>query len=325
MGYTSYKQRKALGRRYATDPALEIEKERLRGMYALAPGREALAYSKERDAETRRLQEEALDAGELSGMIGTGSNLLSTTAMMRALTMERGEPFFGSLFGGGTAAPVAGVGVGAVPTGLTTAAVPAAAPAAAPASLGLGAAAGAGAVGGLIGGKLAQPIGEFLGVGGEKERGAVGGALGGAGAAIGIGAAMGAPAGPVGIAVGAVVGAVVGLVSGGNCIIVTACTSEDSEEVNLTREYRDKYLSVEELRGYYVIAERVVGSIKKSRTIKWCVKKFLVDKLIEYGRYKLRNGKVSFSSIIVTKSFLSLCKFIGKRKSAFTRNNGEVI
>jgi hypothetical protein len=71
------------------------------------------------------------------------------------------------------------------------------------------------------------------------------------------------------------------------CIIVTACTSPNSEEVNITRQYRDKFLDQETLRGYYMIAEKVVPLINKHKWFRSFVKKHLVDNLIEYGRYAL--------------------------------------
>jgi len=71
------------------------------------------------------------------------------------------------------------------------------------------------------------------------------------------------------------------------CIIVTACTSPDSEEVNITRAYRDKFLDPVTLRGYYMIADKIVPLMKKWPWFKKLIKKVLVDNLIEYGRWAL--------------------------------------
>ena len=110
------------------------------------------------------------------------------------------------------------------------------------------------------------------------------------------------------------------------CIIVTACTSPDSEEVNITREYRDKFLSPEQLRGYYVIAEKIVPLIERFSFVKKVVKRVLVDNLIEYGRHALGKGKKpSFVSVIVTRLFLALCANVGARRKQFVRCNGEVV
>lgn len=110
------------------------------------------------------------------------------------------------------------------------------------------------------------------------------------------------------------------------CIIVTACTSADSEEVNISREYRDKFLTVAELRGYYMIAEKVVPIIQESHFAKRVMKKILVDNLIEYGRYALGRGDYpSLISRIITRSFLSLCRNIGSKRDLFVRSNGEVV
>jgi hypothetical protein len=76
------------------------------------------------------------------------------------------------------------------------------------------------------------------------------------------------------------------------CIIVTTATHPDSEEVNITRAYRDKFLDKETLRGYYIIAEKVVPLMQKYRWFKKLVKKVLVDNLIEYGRYALEKAEI---------------------------------
>ena len=231
MAYTSYKQRKALGKRYGIDPALTLERDRLNREYALAPGREALALNKaqyekslalnkEQFATNTRLREEEMEGQERAGMIGTIGSMTGNAALIRAMTLQKGAPFFGGMFGGGSAAApavaggtavgggvplgVGGGGMGAVATGGGLEA----------GAAGMFAPAAAGVAGGFVGSKVGQVVGEKLGIGGEKERGLVGGALGGAAA----GAAIG---GPVGGAVGAVVGAVMGLVGGGGTWLCT--------------------------------------------------------------------------------------------------------
>jgi hypothetical protein len=110
------------------------------------------------------------------------------------------------------------------------------------------------------------------------------------------------------------------------CIIVTACTNPYSYEVEVAREYRDKFLTQDQLRGYYMLAEKIVPAIKENAKIKRFVKRHLVDNLIEYGEYAL--GKTTFKpslkSKIISKSFLSLIKLIGKTRKSYTRKNGEV-
>lgn len=110
------------------------------------------------------------------------------------------------------------------------------------------------------------------------------------------------------------------------CIIVTACTSPDSEEVNISREYRDKFLTPEQLRGYYMIAEKMVPWIQRFPPVKWLVKRLLVDNLIAYGRYALDKGPYPGPlAHTVTKQFLRLCGFVGSRRRHFVRCNGETV
>ena len=133
------------------------------------------------------------------------------------------------------------------------------------------------------------------------------------------GAAVGGP-------VGAVAGGIAGWFSGGGCIIVTACTDRHSPEVEIAREYRDKFLDPVTLRGYYMIAEKVVPVITRFSLVKWFVKRFLVDNLIAYGRHALDKGpRPKPTARAVTKVFLRLCGSIGSRRASFVRCNGEIV
>lgn len=112
---------------------------------------------------------------------------------------------------------------------------------------------------------------------------------------------------------------------GKGCIIVTACTSPDSPEVNLTREYRDKFMDADQLRGYYMIAEKVVPKIEKSPKLKYLVRRYLVDNLIEYGAFALgKANQTSLRAELVAKAFLGLCRMVGRTRKQFVRANGEV-
>ncbi len=110
------------------------------------------------------------------------------------------------------------------------------------------------------------------------------------------------------------------------CIIVTACTAPDSPEVNIAREYRDRHLSPEQRRGYYMIAEKVVPLINRFPFVKRLVKRFLVDNLIAYGRCALGKGPMpGIAAFLITRVFLWLCKTAGQRKLVFVRSNGEFV
>ncbi|MCX5819735.1 MAG: hypothetical protein NT047_07475 [Deltaproteobacteria bacterium] len=110
------------------------------------------------------------------------------------------------------------------------------------------------------------------------------------------------------------------------CIIVTACTFSNSEEVNISREYRDKFLTPVQLRGYYMIAEKVVPLINRFSIVKRLVKRFLVDNLIAYGKHELQKGPPPrTAATTITRGFLALCEHVGNRKPSFVRCNGEIV
>ncbi len=99
----------------------------------------------------------------------------------------------------------------------------------------------------------------------------------------------------------------------GSCIIISSCTSSDSHEVQIAREYRDRYMDVETLTGYYLLCQWVVPRIRKYPLFKAMVKRMLVDRLVDFGEvdlgYKPKRGM--WSSWMVTNSFLSVCRCLG--------------
>ena len=118
---TSFKTRKALGKRYAKDPALTLEQDKLKYQYSLAPGRESLAQQKAAEAERMRFnreqaatqsaqyqqglnaQNEAQDAQANSAMVSTiGNTALTAGAIRGNMVAKSGQPFWGNWGGGST-------------------------------------------------------------------------------------------------------------------------------------------------------------------------------------------------------------------------------
>jgi len=110
------------------------------------------------------------------------------------------------------------------------------------------------------------------------------------------------------------------------CIIITACTDPNSYEVNVTRRYRDKIMHPTTLRGYYMLAEKVVPLIQESDKLKKFLKKHLVDSLVDTLEWKLneKTEKPKIKSRLITAAFLSSCRVLGLTKNQFVRCNGEV-
>lgn len=111
------------------------------------------------------------------------------------------------------------------------------------------------------------------------------------------------------------------------CVIITACTSDKSPEVEIARAYRDKYLTTTELRGYYMLAEKLVPQMIPRPRLTRLIRNALVKPLIAYGAHALGKTvmKPAISARIITRAFLILCRLIGKTRKQFTRANGEVI
>lgn len=362
--YTSWGQRKALGRRYGTDPAQISEQQRIAQEYALQPERERLAFMRAESERQQRNLEDAQKQAEIAGMVGTAGNVATTAATLRAMTKGEGEPFFGKWGKTAQKTPSAFTTQPFTPEASLTPAAPSAA-----AGLGAAGAAGlAGAAGIGAGLTVANTPYAAIGTAASSAAGAFkaapflvnpalvdAGMAGGAAAAGGAGAAAGgaassvmAGAGVVGavMAASALLSPIVGdktflgkvvsfpakvgkaitdpITKALGCIIITACTQDESDEVNIAREYRDKFLTQDQLRGYYVIAEKVVP-LCRFKAVKWLVKRFLVDNLITYGKYVLRcEAAPGWLARHVTESFLALCGKVGSKRESFTRINGEV-
>jgi hypothetical protein len=385
---TSWGTRKALGRRYSSDPALELEQQRLQQEYSLIPAREAralqatqyaqgLAETQRQSAVNYRLQKDQIAAQEKASMGGTIGNVVQAIPMTYMLGKQAG------LWGTGAA----GTGAAGGSTQLTATGIPQAqqgvnygstqyqpfttdpalidsASGATAAGIGAGTAIGS-AIGSAAnlssttGAALTQIAGSELAL--TQGGGVVNIGLGAAASGSTMGSVLSAAqiAGPiaaVGMALDGIlvpwamkkwgdnsdarhiikvvstvlnpVGAVIRGVSKvfKKCIIITACTSEDSQEVNIARKYRDGHMDRMELRGYYMIADRVVPKMERSKRFKRFVKWFLVDGIIDYCAYAV-GDKADLPgrwSAFITKAFLSLCAYKGSRRSQYIRANGEV-
>jgi hypothetical protein len=162
---------------------------------------------------------------------------------------------------------------------------------------------GATAGGVSIGGALA---GGAIGFGVSKLVEKVTGSSGAGGFAGGVAGGF-AVAGPP----GAIIGGLIGLLTS-KCIIISACTGRDSEEVRIANKYSDKFLDFDQMLGYYGMSYYVAPVIHKHPGLKNFVRVQLVNKLCDYGLKKLwRRPKCKLSSYVVSKSFLGLCKLTG--------------
>lgn len=177
------------------------------------------------------------------------------------------------------------------------------------------------AAGGYVAGRyLGKPLGEAhiptSLVRGRRSRGRWGGMAAGAATGFAIG-------GPWGAALGAGAGY---FGAGGDCIIITAATSPYSYEVDLARIFRDEFLGPITLRGYYMIADKLVPLMRKSALFKKIVKKHLTDHFTKYGEWVLGIAKRQpYKSKTITKNFLKLCRFFGSFKPFYMRSNGEIV
>ena len=111
---------------------------------------------------------------------------------------------------------------------------------------------------------------------------------------------------------GSIVSGIGKLFSG--CVIVSACNGPDSYEVDVTRAFRDTFLGLYSLMGYYAMAHFIVPLMERSRTFKRIVKICLVDHLIDYGEWALglKPDRVKTGSMWVSRAFLWGIRTLGR-------------
>jgi hypothetical protein len=115
------------------------------------------------------------------------------------------------------------------------------------------------------------------------------------------------------------------------CIIVTVCTSADSLAVDICRLYRDKFMSREHLRGYYMIAEAAVPVLKRSASLRRLVKRQLVERWVDYAVWSFHQKTSVFGwcpggiTRAVSVGFLGLCRVLGRMRPSFKRSSGEAV
>ncbi len=348
--YTSYSQRRALGQRYGIDPALMLESERLKALYALQPSKEANKTSRElhaasiasnekiaaenlafneRNAEANRaLTREQIDAEETSGMIGTIGNVATTGTLIRAMTKKPGEPFFGSLFGGGAAPSVAPASVAPATSGMFDVPMMSANESLASGAEGTTATSTAGSTAATVGMTAAEvaaielahkytrqavpKVAEAL-PGGEKEWGAA--------ETIGTRTAEGAVIGSailgVGTAIGATVGAIVGVVevAKDESVICTELNRQGylSDRIyEMDAEYANREVSPEEYSGYRVLADPIVEKMRKSRTFSWVVSLLGVPTATEMASRVDPSIRGTIIGKVMLFIFLPICRRIGQ-------------
>lgn len=209
------------------------------------------------------------------------------------------------------------------------------------ASAGTAANAGSSALGSAVGTGLKFAGNAAAGYGTAKTMKALGAnedIASGVGAAAGAwggwqaGATAGTLFGPAGTLVGGTVGAIGGLLSGAfsgqddsKCIIVTACTDRFSPEVVVARTYRDAYMTADQIRGYYMLADHIVPVLHRYDSVKHYTYTYFVQPLVAYGEHALRYtaDQPSRYAKWVTRTFLGLCNWLGKQRTTYTRSTGE--
>lgn len=126
---------------------------------------------------------------------------------------------------------------------------------------------------------------------------------------------------------GAIAGGLLGRIFK-KCIIITACEGPESYEVEVSRIYRDKFMTIYELIGYYRFAHFIAFFIERHRGFKRVIKNQLVDRLVDYAEWLFRlkpEMERPFLSKWVTRGFLKFCRVVGKLMGKFGKYTNKNI
>ena len=153
--------------------------------------------------------------------------------------------------------------------------------------------------------QMAKEANEPPGIGQSLLQAGIGGGIG---AYMAAGTALGGPLGAVG-------GAIIAFAASRGCIIISACTNPDSYEVDLARNFRDRFMGPETLTGYYALAAILAPMIDKYKAVRWFVYRMLVKRLVDYGEWVFGHKSKTARPLskIISKTFLELCGKIGRR------------
>lgn len=284
-------------------------------------------------AVQERAQREATEAQQRAQgqqVIGTAISGVGQGAQLYTLAKETGV--LSSLgLGGGAASGATALGGAAAPTtayatGAAAEAVPVAT--ATPAATGaIGSLASGGAIAGASGiaGRLTgKPVEQKVGGFGGKVAGHATGAATGAG----IGALAGTFVFPgIGTAAGAVIGAIAGGLGASFCVLHEASYGCDSLEVQIARQFRDRFLTTAQLRAYYGQYEPVADRMRHDKAYRMHVRTVLTDRLVRYGAavMQIPYAPPSRADVEVARTFLRQLALAGEHMPPFRRKNGDLV
>lgn len=111
----------------------------------------------------------------------------------------------------------------------------------------------------------------------------------------------------------------------GCCFIFLEARYGNGVMDSVVRRYRDEFMTEQNRRGYYKVAEVLVPLMRKYKPVKWAVQTFMTDPLVAYGKaYYGTGSKLGFIFKPVKDFWLTMFEYIGGEHE-FIRENGEIV
>jgi hypothetical protein len=111
---------------------------------------------------------------------------------------------------------------------------------------------------------------------------------------------------------------------GGCCFIFLEARYGTGAMDTVVRKYRDENMTPRNRRGYYKLAEVLVPSMRKSKTVKFLVRALLTDPLVSYGKWHYGHGGIGFVFLPLVKFWLGAFDVLGG-DTEFLRESGEFV
>jgi hypothetical protein len=92
----------------------------------------------------------------------------------------------------------------------------------------------------------------------------------------------------------------------------------------VVRKYRDENMTDRNRRGYYKLSEVLVPAMRKSKFVKFAVRKLMTDPMVSYGKWHYGKNKLGWIFKPVTKFWLKTFDYLGLDHQ-YIRENGEVV
>lgn len=109
------------------------------------------------------------------------------------------------------------------------------------------------------------------------------------------------------------------------CCFIFMAADAHGELHPVARRFRDEHMTVENRRGYCMLAEWLVPKMQQSSVWKRAVRMCMVAPMISFGKWYYGEGRVGVMWVCLAAGWMWAFDRIGRSVPVFVRSNGEVV